>query len=602
MKKVRSLFVLIAAVAAPFSFAQEQVENDSTFNSLDYYFGRIVLGLGGGFEQQVSGKKYGARGFASSPFVFSNIGSRMSVSFSNNTSWTEFDDSSRAQSGFDKNALQTNLIQFRYRLADELLLEAQSNFSHSERLDVLDRGSEYGSENDTRAYRLAVSYYSQGGRVRLTPSQLAFQYYAFPRPAVEMATYAVRFLTPGQFMLNVRGDYRRFRTETESADIPNGYFQSGKFQDRNFTLPELNFIYAWKRRMTFSLAVRAIIDESESTTRISGQEQSFRNDAHQITLAPQLLYFSAENLLHHVSAQLAAHDSKSTSSDQYAGNGTYQVEGEFHSNIWRYDYSLHLLSAISPPALSAFLADWNHDFGNRLPPGVLHLSLQASAAASRFENNRSSDNQLEFLINEETSRNYTGSAQGHYGLTNGIELGTQLAYNWRKDDRWDFEPSPRRRIQKQKQWLGNFTLRFANYRFAERYRARFGWEQLREYDRLYGPLLLRGMLSGSLAVVYSDYASDVNEAYDAGFGHDSWQTQAQARWGICDNLELRTTGLLAKFSDISETSKQFQIALAWQPWNSIRLQARRSENFPEYPAGIYIPNDVVWSFEIMSLF
>ncbi len=602
MKKVRYLFVLLSTFTSQFSLAQEQAEDDSTFNALDYYSGRIAQGLGGGFEQQVSGKKFGVRGFASSPFAYGNIGSRISVRFSNNTSWSEFDDSLRALRGFDKNALQTNLVQLRYRRAGGLMLEAQGNFSHSKVSGAIDNGSKYDHERDTRAYGLAASYYSQGGRLRLTPRQLAFQYYAFPRPAVEFQPHAFRFLTPGQFMLGVRSDYRKFHAETQIVDVPNDYFSSGEFDERSFILPELNFVYAWKEQITLALAAQSLHGKSESAQRVPDREQDYSNNTDQIIIAPKIYYFSAERILHRFSARWSALDSKGENVDHFAGNGTYKVANKFNSNSWSYDYTLHVLSAIAPPSLRAFLADWNDDFGNRLPPGVLHLALQASVSSFAYGNERTSQDMPVFIINDDETRTYSGAVQGLYGLTNDIELNAQWNYFRSRQERWNFEPSPARTLQKNEQWTGSFMLRFANYRFEERYQSRFGWEQLREYDRLYGPLLLRGMLSGFVAVTYSDYSSNTEEDFGAAFRNDHRQARVQARLGVLDNVELRATGQLEKLSEISKTAKQYQIAVAWQPWNSIRFQARHSKNMPNPLSSVYLPSDVLWSFQITSLF
>jgi hypothetical protein len=279
---------------------------------------------------------------------------------------------------------------------------------------------------------------------------------------------------------------------------------------------------------------------------------------------------------------------------------------ESQNERWNLGYVLHYLRKVEPTSQEAFLADWNGTFGNRLPAHAFHLIGKAVTSFSKNKREDWDTSRSRFYQwDSDESRHHTASLTGIYGVSDWLEVGGKAEYfKLRYQSAWFNHPEPV--AGESSFWRSALSLSFANYRYEERFKERFGWEQIREFDRLYGPLLLGGTINGTLGIELN-----INES---GERTRIGLAVTQIRWGITDNLELN---LLGRFSirsfpdyfDINRrrkvlTREDFDFSLSWQPWESIRFKIgqgpfeqiarfRDIHNGPEYG---------YWSFQIVSLF
>lgn len=574
------------------NFSAAQSEDDSTFNGIDYYFGRIVRGFGGGFQQLVGDKENGRWPFTTAPSLYGSLGSRLGFRISNSTYWTESDDEIVQQSGFAKNTVQSANAQATYRPNAAVWLQGNGAFLR-EKLEG-PQINKYKNNNFTSD--LEGVYLSDGGRIKLTPAQLAYAYYAVPllnateRPAI--------FLSPRQTMIQVTGYHRQFRFEMKLTQPTNPPFVQQQSLSGAFSLANLELAYALNRRLTVGLAAQPRREESQSHS--SQQNGQFQQTAERTSLnvVPWLDFFSARQVLHRFSGWYFFSDGTSSN---FTSPPPIRTELQATFKSWQANYTLHYLGKVEAPALEAFLADWNQVFGNRLPAQGLHLIGRAAMTSSRNANVRPGLIGADYFGPESKNRTYEISLTGLYGLADWLELGAKTVYSKNRDEPTrDFssgnstcESSTRFHV---------ITLSFANYRYETRHKERFGWEQIREFDRLHGPLLLGGMVNGT---VIAQYQIEESEQFLSDSRTRYWLGEAQILAGITGELELGLRGRLFKFSPVpgfEQTEKRFIASLAWQPWESIRFRIGRGNLSLNSDTGFLFGDNGAWNFQLMSLF
>ncbi|MGH7596966.1 MAG: hypothetical protein ACREOI_11480 [bacterium] len=582
------------------NFSAAQPEDDSTFNGIDYYFGRIVRGFGGGFQQLVGDKENGRRPFNTTPFLYGSLGSRLGFRLSNSTYWTESEDGAAPLDVFAKNTVQFTSAQATYRPASGLWLQGTGEFLREKW-----EGAQINKyKNNNFAYGLQGVYLSDGGNIRLAPAQLAYAYYALPFNAF-MRNTAERpaiFLLPRQTMIQLTGNLWQRRFETKLTQLANAPFAQQQALSSDFSWANLELAYVLNRRLTFGFAAQPMREESQShSSREDGQFQQTA-DRTSFNVVPWLDFLAARQVLHRFSGWYFFSDATSSSFASPPPSRT-EFQGTFKS--WQANYTLHYLGRVEAPSLEAFLADWNRVFGNRLPAHGLHLIGRAAMTSSQNANVRPGIIGADYFGPESKNRTYEISLAGLYGLADWLELGAKTDYSKNRDEETlDF--SSGNSIHERSSRIHTITLSFANYRYEARHKERFGWEQIREFDRLHGPLLLGGMINGTVMAQYqtSSLHEDSQQFYvDSKSRY--WIGEAQIRAGMTGKLELSLQGRLFKVSAVSgfeQTDNFFNVSLAWQPWESIRFRVGRGNLILNSDTGFLFDDNGAWNFQLMSLF
>jgi hypothetical protein len=573
-----------------------QSENDSTFNGIDYYAGRIAKGFGGGVEHQITDKEQGYSFSSTCPSVYGSIGNRLALQLSNMTNWVRYDDD---LSHYDKNVFQRVGMQANYRLARGVWLSGGGSF---ERRKLANSDAVYYKDEENRSSFRGL-YLSQAGQTHLTPDQLAFAYYAVPQSIFLHNDRPFRILSPKQSMVDISGDTRSMEysvrydtTRSEFSTIEDS--DSGSGQNLNIEL-----MHTFNRCVSFGLDLLS----SQSTFR-SGEsgigydgiryEYHGRSRRKSFALAPRIEILGSKHILHRLGGQ---YDSSSLDDSMTRDLIGPKESWEMIDKSWNLDYSIHYLKNPSLPSLEAFLADQNNVFGNRLPAKGLHWIGRTLTGLSKGKANSLTPIGPN-TQHEGKARFYDFSTIAIYGLSNWFEAGWKVSYRLTRAESADPYAIPPSSTNKQTEWSNSLVLNFANYRYEDRFKDRFGWEQIREFDRLYGPLLLEGMIKGTVAIQYANYKIDWQ--HSDSYRRHNWQAEAQIRLGILNNLEMNLLGYLKKerasYYDWP-TFKQLNVSFIWQPWQTIRFQISRNASTNDTPRTTGREGDI-WTFKMISLF
>lgn len=173
MKLARWVPWLLLFWAQGVAFAQSQ--EDSTFNGIDYYAGRIARGFGGGFDQWITEKEQGAQSFRTVPFVYGSLSNRFSLRLSDITYWARYENDFPGQSDLEK-FHHIPRVEIMSRLTAGLFIGGGGTFTRDTRKGP--QNFETKSKADT--YTLRGLYSSRGGNTSLTPEQLIYAYFAEP--------------------------------------------------------------------------------------------------------------------------------------------------------------------------------------------------------------------------------------------------------------------------------------------------------------------------------------------------------------------------------------------------------------------------------------
>jgi hypothetical protein len=411
-------------------------------------------------------------------------------------------------------------------------------------------------------------------------------------------------------MLSVLGTYNDSHYDARRT-IDSRAEQANLF--RSSYLLDADLIHAFNRQVTVGLLLQPARTKTQNSLLQEYPDQTAFASQRTITLtgfsaAPHLDYLSAPQLLHRLHA---AYASSRASSSAIVNALTRPDSLEYKRNSWKVSYALHYLGNVASPGVPAFLADANHVFGNRLPARGFHFIGHASYQS--FKDEAPLPVPGGGYGPEQKDEQYNFSATGICGLSSGLEMGVKTIFFKDKLTSAYFGDLALN-VQRYENniWYHNLAFSFANYRYEEKHEDRFGWDQIREFDRLYGPLLQAGMMKGELAAQYIDLTNDFVELTgpysQIHFEFDNWLAEASLRWGLTDELELHLAGQIYDLEDYlssrsSGKSIDFDIALAWQPWQSARLQIGRSRSrLPLYAFDFLYRDNEVWSLQVMSLF
>jgi hypothetical protein len=604
-KNVRLYAGFLSLIMPSLIYAQSQ--DDSTFNGIDYYVGRIVRGFGGGFEQIVGEKKYRQQDFRTAPFLYGSIGNRLGLRLSNSTDWTNFDNPDSLKID-QKVTRQATALQAIYRFQPGIWLAGTGAYTRNNN-NI--EGFNFLKLKDTnKNLGLQAIYLSHQGKVGLTDDQRAWVYYVEPyhRLLRQSQESTLRLLAPRQLMAFLAGDWSDRQAETTLRYLtPDGTFEQREVFESNSIRWSGDLVYAPNQHLNLGLAWKPSRDKFQNESGRFTASSGFFNKATRHQFIPRIDLFAFRQMLHRLDGLYT--DTNFELSSNVTLPPTFNTS-RGQSNQWQANYTFHYLGLKEAPSREAFLADWNGIFGNRLPAGSVHLIGRVSRGRANSKTNSATFGVTENSLTKNESRGQELALTVVYGLSDWLEAGGKTSY-LRYTDETSTSFFTEERLRKQNQHT--LTLSWANYRYERQFQKRFGWEEISEFDRLHGPLLLGGMINGALAIRYENFSQenfrqDLQIPSPSSFRIRSggWSSEIQIRSGILDNVELSFVGRLFK-SDVTgtpnaRTEKNFNIFLAWQPWESMRFQMGR-RTLESSPVVDYLTvGSTVWIFQLQSLF
>jgi hypothetical protein len=257
-----------------------------------------------------------------------------------------------------------------------------------------------------------------------------------------------------------------------------------------------------------------------------------------------------------------------------------------------------------------------------LPAGGLHLRGELFVGGGK------NDQESVSLSNQPSGEQYRDeyefrSVEAHvmagYGAFDWLELAwkTQFEKNWQGSIRLsrNHEPVPgfQERWGNTMTWQNTFVVNFANYRYNERLRYRFGWYMTSAFDQLYGALLLPGMIIGAISwqpnfLFAEPWSTNDLEYFSFRFPDQwskrNWLLQTQLRIGLIGNLQLAAAGVFShegysRQAPGSRVEDSIDATISWQPWSSVRLEL--FHHFDLEDGDGQARNDF-WNFRLLTLF
>lgn len=134
IRLLRRSLGLLLCLAPGFSVAQSN--EDSTFNAVDYYSGRIASGFGGGYEQTWLKDDEGNQRFMTTPSLYGSVSTRVGIQISHEISWpresTIIDSIPDGVRKVNPAKAKTSRIQLQFRPMRELQIFFSTTLSRSD--------------------------------------------------------------------------------------------------------------------------------------------------------------------------------------------------------------------------------------------------------------------------------------------------------------------------------------------------------------------------------------------------------------------------------------------------------------------------------------
>lgn len=613
-----------------------QSENDSTFDAIDYFSGRIIPGFGGGFDQTFFDDRDGRQRFITTPSLYGSLNSKLGIQISHTTEWPKDNMLTfvRADSAFidvlklEPTKTKTSRMQIQWRPAPELQLVVSSSLVSSEQnrheeieLAGVFRG-EYNSRDEADSEQLSLSavYLNHNGQLALKPAQLGWLYYGNETHPILQSGFIspICFLEKGQTMLSFSGSLNNSHTEQTSMQKEDSPTRSSSFKTDTETFPlNLSLLNCVNDNLTVGFELQAVDETGTSESASMGylsSPEAFRGSNHtkQVKLGPHLDFAGSEKFLHRI--EFVYDKSRfTTNGSTISSDSTVQESDSFEfERTWSLGYALHHFGNVPPPSLPAYLANWNNDFGNRLPARGLHLRWEIFFRGEKAEMEYGYvDGQHQI---KRDSRSMDTQFAANFGVSNWLELAweAQLTRNWTRLSGNDSESGLVFDLWRNSVILKNaLLLSFANYRYSERLRHRFSWNEMSTFDQLYGTLLLPGMFNVTVAyepnyLFTKSWVSEDIDYFDFHFPNrwteKYWFLETKLRFGFTGNLQFAVTG---KFSGkyrrniLAPHDDGITGTVSWQPWSSVRLEASHFFETDDKP--LY-ERDNIWNFRVLTLF
>lgn len=576
-------------------------QNDASgfvFSGIDYYSGRLVQGFGGAFSQSMSRRPNEDGQFNTTPSIYLGLSPQITLQFFDEVSWIRQNDFFLNEAVFSEKNFTSFAPGFRAQIRPLMGLQISTFLNVNNRKTLLneqnlfDEQSQSVSRLKDSKYGLGLSYISQGGVFRLNRTPLLWMHYGDIKSPFMGSLFenSVLFPSKGQKMLSLTGDLARQDSKLTSSEIANTP------TDTESRESSVNLVFRYGLTNDLALGLSVVPRHKSDTQNFDS------NSSYAIEIAPRIDYATSRSSLHRLMFQYEYLENEQEPIDVGQSINSIVTKNFFRKGEVR--YAFHQLWNVDAPTGDSFLANWNDDFGNRLPLHSLHFRMEMLVKNERYRNERQLDDIYSSSLEKNQALQFHVTTQ--YGLFDWLEIAwrTDVDRRWGKSDQnaqWNNRIS----------WRNSFVLNFANYRYSKHLEHRFGWYDINSFNQLHGPLLSRDMFIGTVAVQPNYFArewrSDGADYYDFMLPNQrvqTWFTEAQLRYGVLDNVELKISGVVNS-PFVSTNLKErvlsdLKFSMAWQIWNSLRLKVDYFIERTDSPK--FSDRKNIWKLNIVSLY
>jgi hypothetical protein len=619
--------------------ALAQSDEDSTFNAIDFFSGRIIPGFGGGFDQTSYDDRGGYQRFTTIPSLYGSISRKLGIQISHETEWPKDNllTQTRGDSTFTSvqrlEPFRSNTsrmhLQWRPIPALRVFVSGERARSDQSRDEAIVRPGRFNSiytvetEGSSKQFSLNGSYLSRQGKLTLKPPHLAWAYYG--NLAIPKGLFAtdVQFLQQGQIMATYSSDLSSVHTNQISVRQDSfstiertiEYTNNGETR----TLPiTLNLLYGLENNMMLGVALAASDYKQELISRTNEKTPGFSKidigsssrDNRSIGLGSYVDFLSSDRNFHRLKFSLRKNREEIDVLSINSGSVVYKNGYFSDRRSWNIGYAFHRLWNVTPPSLPAYLANWNNDFGNRLPAGGFHFRGEISLEGDNQRSENSNLNGQSTIENE--SRSMEVLFAPRFGVFDWLSLmwSTQLYRRWiraaRSTQNGILDPNFKDDWGNTQTWSNNFVAEFANYRYSERLRPHFGWYDMSAFNQLYGPLLLPGMVNATVTYQansayaetwITDHLDYLDFRFPDHWNKKSWRLNTRFRFGLIGNLQITAQRSFSGNSMSDSRDDNIDATVSWQPWPSVRLVINHTFDADQ--------NDFqrnFWNFKVLTLF
>jgi hypothetical protein len=636
----RSLGLLLCL--AP-GFGAAQSNGDSTFNAIDYYSGRIARGYGGKYEQTWLKDGEGNQRFITTPSLYGSLSPRVGIQISHELSWPW---ESTIIDSFPDGVRKTNLIkaktsrmQLQLRPMRELQIFLSTTLSRADQKFAIEAlppsvlKSVSAGEIDGEQFHVSGLYFSHHGTLTLKPVQIGWIYYGNTNSPFLQSLFSspIRFVEKGQKLaaFSIELTSSRSKAENNAQNLLSTIQSRAESEARTSPL-NLNYLHGLKDNLMVGFVLEASrqtnSNESQNIVDASDLSRSQSSiDTWQWRVGPSVEFLTSDNALQRFMFYYRRLRWKGNGDNLSTRPDTVFKSVFDATNIdksWMFGYAFHRFWNAPPPSLQAYLADWNHDFGNRLPAGGFHFRAEFFVGGGKSDHESVSfysQPRGEQNRSEAEFRSMQAHVMAGYSAFDWLELAwkIQLERTWQGSIGLErnHEPIPgfQERWGNSMTWQNKFVVNFANYRYNERLHSRFGWYTTSAFDQLYGALLLPGMINGAISwqpdyLFAEPWITNDLEYFSFRFPDQwskrNWLLQTQLRIGLIANLQLAAAGVFSREGQSrpapgSRVEDSINATISWQPWSSVRLEL--FHHFDLEDGDGQARNDF-WNFRLLTLF
>jgi hypothetical protein len=560
--------------------------NKTKYNGIDIYSGRLINGIGFGFNQYVEEQIDGRQEIESISDLYFYMKKNISVSISNQTSIRKITPTDEISFSSDP-VNSTTRISAQLRPFPGLQLFPNVKVGNS-KLIYNSRIVGFLSVRQNTSiinYGLSGIFISSDGLVCAKEADLKWMFYLDEN---------IPFISPQQTLISFKfncydSDYNGISEKLDRAlkEDDDNYITKRSFETdwREYSFSsQINYGISKILRSGIGLKYKSF------SSKLWDDYLNLDNRANQsngeILIEPRLSVILSRKFYQQINIQYR----------QFYENSAYLAS--FNEKLNRdksycdFNYQFHWLSNVNNPSLKKVLANNNGVFGNRLTKGSLHLQLNVNRL-SNFIHNRyykifESSLLLDLFHPNLESQIEQIQLNAFYGLTNYVQIGFSNSVEIKKS----FKPLPGSTDSK---WLKKETLinsvsiDWANYKFSNRWQEIYGWYNLSTMDQYDKPILQPKMVKGKFECSFHSLSradefygdvnifNSINNNYDFPFYNNKIaDLNSNFTIGLWGNVELQCAGqhfyYSSKERNYLDKDWQLDFYLRWQPFKKFRLE------------------------------
>jgi len=596
MQKIKTWFIPYFIIIFIFlsSHIVAAIKSDTTivdsdkkgFTAIDLYSGRLINGIGFGFNQYVEEQIDGRQEIESRSNLFFNLAKDISVSIANQTSIRKINPT--GEISFSSAPVNSNTqfnAQIRpftgFQLIPNIEVGTSKLIYNSHLVDILSIRQNTSIVN----YGLAGMFMSSKGLIHPSTTALKWLFYVNEN---------IPFISAQQTLISFKFD----RYESDYNGVSEKLDRSLKEDDENFIIKrrfetdwheysitsQLNYGISEKMRsgycLKFTSFTSALWDDYLNLENYANQNNR------EISVEPRLSLMLSNDFYQQLNITYK----------NFIENSAYQAftnkKNKWKKSFCDFDYQFHWLHRANYPTLEKVLANYNQVFGNRLNKGSFHLQLNVNRSSDFIKNKYfkifENNNLLELFHPNLQSKLVRFQVQANYGLSNYLQIGLSSTAIQKKS----FKPPPGSAESK---WYNRETLKntltidWATYTFSEHWKQFYGWDYLSAIDQYEKPLLQPRMFKGKIECSFYTLSktdkfygninifNSINNSNEFPF-YDNKRADLKSELtiGLWGAFELHYAGqhffYSSKDRNYLDKDWQMDFCLRWQPFKKLKIE------------------------------